>query len=77
MSSVFAVKKRAINLSVSAIKFYRKIAPVRMRNACRFSPTCSEYAMLSLGKYGFFKGWYKAMKRLLRCKAPNGGWDPV
>jgi len=45
---------------------------------CRFSPTCSEYAVQALTKYGFFKGGVKSIWRVLRCNPFNkGGWDPL
>jgi putative membrane protein insertion efficiency factor len=62
-----------IQLSVWLIRGYQKIAPKRVRNACRFNPTCSEYAILAITKYGFLKGWKKTFKRLIKCRPPNGG----
>ena len=45
---------------------------------CRFSRTCSEYAIQAVEKYGLFKGGVKAFWRVLRCKPFNsGGFDPV
>jgi len=45
---------------------------------CRFRPTCSEYAIQALEKYGFIKGGIKAMWRILRCNPWNkGGWEPL
>jgi len=45
---------------------------------CRFRPTCSEYAILSIQKYGIIKGSLKAMWRILRCNPWNkGGYDPL
>ncbi|KKR91916.1 membrane protein insertion efficiency factor YidD [Candidatus Falkowbacteria bacterium RIFCSPHIGHO2_02_FULL_42_9] len=45
---------------------------------CRFSPTCSEYAIQAVEKYGLFKGGVKAFWRVLRCNPFNsGGFDPV
>lgn len=38
---------------------------------CRFYPSCSDYAILSLQKYGFFKGWVKAYRRFKRCNNQN------
>lgn len=44
--------------------------------ACRFRPTCSEYAQIALVKYGLFKGGAKAIYRVLRCNPwSKGGWD--
>jgi len=45
--------------------------------ACKFRPTCSEYAYQSIEKYGVLKGGLKAIWRLLRCHPfSKGGWDP-
>jgi putative membrane protein insertion efficiency factor len=45
---------------------------------CRFSPTCSEYAIQSVNKYGIIKGGIKAFWRVLRCNPWNkGGHDPL
>ena len=59
------------------IKCYQ-ILPLSSHNMCRFTPTCSEYAILSLEKYGTIKGLKIAFKRFLRCR-PGGkfGYDPI
>lgn len=45
---------------------------------CRFKPTCSEYAIKAVEKYGVIKGGAKALWRVMRCNPWNkGGWDPV
>ncbi len=45
---------------------------------CRFRPTCSDYAIDAITKYGFFKGGFKAMWRVMRCNPWNqGGHDPL
>ena len=45
---------------------------------CRFRPTCSEYAVIAIEKYGLSRGGAKAVWRILRCNPWNrGGWDPV
>ena len=45
---------------------------------CRFKPTCSEYAISAVEKYGIFKGGGKAIWRILRCNPWNkGGYDPL
>lgn len=61
-----------------AIIFYRKfISPLKPRT-CRFYPTCSQYALESIEKYGVLKGGIKSIKRILRCHPFNpGGYDPV
>ncbi len=45
---------------------------------CRFQPTCSEYAIAAVNKYGIIKGGLKALWRVIRCNPWNkGGWDPI
>lgn len=63
---------------ISLIKFYRKhISPLK-KPCCRFYPTCSQYALEAIEKYGAFKGSILAIKRILRCHPFNkGGYDPV
>lgn len=61
------------------IWFYRsKISPLRPA-CCRFTPTCSAYALEALEKYGAWKGGYLTIKRLLRCNPFYKGdfFDPV
>ncbi|PHS32656.1 MAG: hypothetical protein COA95_02580 [Methylophaga sp.] len=62
-------------LSIKLIFIYRLIAPKRLRESCLFEPTCSEYAILALKKYGFLKGWSMSFTRIGSCKQPNGGID--
>ena len=55
------------------IKFYQKyISPLSGKH-CRFYPTCSEYSILSLKKYGALKGGIKSIYRILRCNPFNKG----
>lgn len=62
-------------LSIRLIYFYRFIAPKRLRLSCLFKPSCSEYTILALRKYGFIVGWSKSFSRIYKCKQPNGGID--
>ncbi len=60
------------------IGFYRKHISPATRPSCRFIPTCSEYALLALEKYGALKGSYLALRRILRCNPfHKGGYDPL
>ena len=61
------------------ILFYRhKISPYKGRACCKFVPTCSQYAMEAIEKYGPLKGSFLAIKRILRCNPlSKGGYDPV
>ena len=57
------------------VKVYQRFAPTKRRECCRFAPSCSEYMILSLQKYGAIKGLKKGFNRLGRCRPPNGGID--
>lgn len=54
------------------IKVYQRYAKSETRLKCCFTPSCSEYAILALDKYGVVIGCYKAAGRLLRCHPPGG-----
>ncbi len=60
------------------IRFYQKVISPMFPPCCRFQPTCSQYAMEAVGKYGVWKGGRKAIWRILRCNPfCKGGYDPV
>lgn len=60
------------------IKMYRKYISPLKGPSCRFHPTCSQYSMEALEKYGLLKGGLMSIKRILRCNPYNkGGYDPV
>jgi len=60
------------------IIFYKKAISPYLGNNCRFTPTCSEYAMEAIERYGAIKGIWLAVKRILRCNPfCKGGYDPV
>lgn len=65
---------RLAKLSIALIKSYQN-TPTSLHDKCRFNPTCSEYAALAIQKYGFIKGWRMAVKRITKCRPPNGGED--
>jgi putative membrane protein insertion efficiency factor len=62
-------------LLVSLVRLYQRVAPARLRASCRFEPSCSEYTILALQKFGALRGSYKCVGRLLRCRHPHGGVD--
>lgn len=65
-------------LLMTIIKGYRKALKPYMPMSCRFSPTCSEYALEALDKYGAARGSMKAACRILRCNPfSRGGYDPL
>ncbi|MBK7959251.1 MAG: membrane protein insertion efficiency factor YidD [Bacteroidetes bacterium] len=60
------------------ILFYKKAISPSLPPACRYHPTCSVYALEAFEKYGLFKGFYLATKRILSCHPFGGsGYDPV
>jgi putative membrane protein insertion efficiency factor len=60
------------------IKIYQKILSPVLGPQCRFTPTCSNYALEALKKYGVFKGSWLAIKRISKCHPWGGsGYDPV
>lgn len=66
-------------LCIALIRFYRKfLSPLKRRPTCRFTPTCSAYAIDAFKKRGFFVGFALTCYRLLRCQPLcPGGYDPV
>jgi len=65
-------------LSIKAIKFYKKWISPGLPSSCRFYPTCSDYTVQAIEKYGFMKGLFLGLKRILRCHPFNpGGYDPL
>lgn len=61
--------------AIGLVLVYKAFAPLSVRERCRFHPTCSTYMIMAIQKYGLFVGVYKGIRRLLRCKPPNGGQD--
>lgn len=60
------------------ITFYRNSISPLTPPSCRYTPTCSEYAIQAIKKYGAFKGFWLALKRFARCHPWGGhGYDPV
>lgn len=64
---------------LSLIRFYRRnLSPRKGKPACRYVPTCSQYAETAIERYGAWKGGRMALRRLLRCNPfRKGGYDPV
>lgn len=63
---------------ICIIRIYQKyISPIKGKT-CRFYPTCSQYALEALKKYGFVKGSYLSIKRISKCHPFHpGGYDPL
>jgi len=64
-------------LMIKIIKWYQKI-PLSSHKKCKYLPTCSNYAIGVLQEFGFFKGSYLTIKRILKCNPwSKGGYDPI
>ena len=72
---IFNILYYLINLKYIIIGIYQKLAPISLRSKCRFEPSCSNYMLQSLEKYGLFKGLKLGINRLKRCNINNGGYD--
>lgn len=61
------------------IRFYQRHISPAFPPCCRFTPTCSQYALEAIGKYGAWKGFFMALWRILRCNPFNHSdpYDPV
>ena len=60
------------------MKVYKAVLSPLLPPACRFEPTCSEYAREAIGRYGIGRGLLLALRRLCRCQPFSaGGFDPV
>ncbi|MDR1055874.1 MAG: membrane protein insertion efficiency factor YidD [Prevotellaceae bacterium] len=72
------MKKILIFPFVLLIKFYQKFISPLLSPSCRYTPTCSQYALEALRKHGLFKGSWLTIKRILSCNPWGGsGYDPV
>ena len=60
---------------IQSVLLYQRFAPERVRRKCRFEPSCSEYMLLCLRKYGPIRGAFKGIGRLRRCHLQQGGYD--
>ena len=69
--SYFLLRRFLIGL----VLMYKAFAPLEVRGRCRFEPTCSTYMIMAIQKYGLVYGVFKGIRRVLRCKPPNGGVD--
>jgi len=63
---------------LAALRFYKRHISPGLPAACRYTPTCSEYAMDAVERYGALRGGALAIKRVLSCNPlSRGGYDPV
>jgi len=64
-------------VAVAVIALYQRLLSPLLPRACRFAPTCSEYAKLALAEHGALRGTWLALRRVMRCHPLHpGGYDP-
>lgn len=65
-------------VAMGLIRLYQMTLSKILPPSCRFYPSCSQYGYEAIRKYGFFKGGWLTVKRLVRCQPFHpGGYDPV
>lgn len=64
-------------LGVMPIRIYQKTLGQVLPDSCRFYPTCSQYGVIAVRRFGLRKGLDLTARRIRRCHRPNGGYDPV
>jgi len=72
------LREAAKRAMLASIRFYRRHISPALPPSCRFTPTCSAYALEAIERYGPLKGGWMAFRRILRCNPFHpGGYDPV
>lgn len=65
-------------LLIGIIRFYQKFISPMTSPSCRFQPTCSQYSLESVRRFGAMKGTYLSVRRIVKCHPFHpGGFDPV
>ena len=78
MSVSAFVKALPKNAALAAIRFYRAAISPLFPACCRYIPTCSEYGLIAIQRFGFIRGGWLTIKRICRCHPFHpGGYDPV
>ena len=78
LAGVMAAHLRKAGVLPALIRFYQRAISSHTQPACRFTPTCSAYALEAIERFGAFKGTGLALWRILRCNPWGGhGYDPV
>jgi uncharacterized protein len=79
MKPIWIRIKKAIGwLMIALVRFYQQAISPYLRPSCRYTPTCSQFFIEAVRKYGPFKGGFLGIKRILRCHPWGGhGYDPV
>ena len=78
MNVLMGLRRLLVWVLVIPIRFYQVAISPFLPATCRFTPTCSQYALEALRKHGPLKGLWLAVRRILRCHPWGGsGYDPV
>jgi putative membrane protein insertion efficiency factor len=79
MHSIIKILRKIFSIIlIIPIKLYKYLISPILPNSCRYTPTCSTYAIEAIQKHGPIKGLYLAIKRILSCNPWGGsGYDPV
>lgn len=73
-----ALKRLPSTVAIILIRIYKAVLSPILPQSCRFTPSCSTYALTSIERYGIIRGGWLAIKRIARCHPWNpGGHDPV
>ncbi|MBQ1985873.1 MAG: membrane protein insertion efficiency factor YidD [Clostridia bacterium] len=66
------------NVLLTLIRLYKKMRPKSTMGCCKYIPTCSEYGLVAIERFGALKGGLLTLWRILRCNPfSKGGYDPV
>ena len=77
-STAFTVNEIIKRIFILPIKLYQILISPLFPNKCKYYPSCSNYSIQAINKYGIFKGLLKSIWRILRCNPFSlGGYDPV
>lgn len=72
------LQKWATHFFLSLVRVYQLLISPLFPPACRFTPTCSQYAIDAINCHGVIRGCYMALRRIMRCHPfSDGGYDPV
>ena len=78
MKAAKLIRSVLVTILILPVRFYQKFISPLTPPSCRFTPTCSQYAVEALRKHGQVKGLWLAIRRILRCHPWGGsGYDPV
>ena len=78
MKAAKLIRSVLVTILILPVRFYQKFISPLTPPSCRFTPTCSQYAVEALRKHGPVKGLWLAIRRILRCHLWGGsGYDPV